>query len=167
MRIPITLLAWIGLGCFAAFAEPPVGLPATAVQASGSGEDLTLADLMRRRDPFQTPAENRNQTEQQIVDSGERLTPGYGSANAGSFRDLEMIGVITGPDRMRAMLQGPDGNTLFVSENEKIGADEGIVRKVTESSVQIIKRVRDPSTGKSETIVTDLKLVPEARKRTE
>ncbi len=57
--------------------------------------------------------------------------------------DLKMLGVVTGPDRLRAMVGAPNGRTYFVSESMKIGTRKGVIRKITSNSIKIREKVVD------------------------
>lgn len=51
------------------------------------------------------------------------------------IEQLKMVGVLTGPERLRAMVLGPDGKTYFVTEKMKVGNKGGLVRKITPDAV--------------------------------
>jgi hypothetical protein len=70
---------------------------------------------------------------------------------------FKLLGVITGPDRFRAMLQDPDGQTHLVSERMKIGNRQGVVKKITSKGLWIQEKVVNVL-GQEEKVDTVLKL---------
>jgi len=82
-------------------------------------------EFMQLRDPFKMPSlvsgEAETRTELELI----------------PIESFKMIGVTTGPDRAKAMLQAQDGRTFFVTEKTKIGVNEGVIERITAKSVQI------------------------------
>ena len=75
--------------------------------------DAPPEEMLKVRDPFRRPdvvAENLAATSPL-----ERFPAS----------DFQMIGVLTGPEKIRAMVLGPDGKSLFVAERMKIGQRHG------------------------------------------
>ncbi|MEO5971335.1 MAG: pilus assembly protein PilP, partial [Bdellovibrionia bacterium] len=55
--------------------------------------------------------------------------------------EFKLVGVLTGPKHIRAMLLAPDGKTYFVSERAKIGVSGGIVHRIAPDGIQIREKV--------------------------
>ncbi|HLE00235.1 MAG TPA: pilus assembly protein PilP [Bdellovibrionota bacterium] len=118
-------------GALASPATSPGSAAATATAATteaASGSPLS-DDLLKMRDPFKRPffevkkGPPKHELENYALDS------------------LKLIGVLTGPVRMRAMLLTPDGKTFIVSEKTKIGTRSGEIRRITSESVHVRENV--------------------------
>jgi Tfp pilus assembly protein PilP len=70
---------------------------------------------------------------------------------------FKLLGVITGPDRFRAMLQDPEGQTHLVSERMKLGNRQGVVKKITSKGLWVQEKVVNVL-GQEEKVDTVLKL---------
>ncbi len=77
---------------------------------------------------------------------------------------FKMVGAISGPDKKRAMLLGPDGKNYLVSENTKIGTRKGVILKITASAVQVREKVIN-ILGEEEPVNIDLVLGGETDKK--
>ena len=69
---------------------------------------------------------------------------------------FKILGVITGPDKYRAMLQDPTGQTHLVSEKMKIGVRSGVVKKITSRGIWVQERIVNV-VGQEELVDTVLK----------
>ena len=74
----------------------------------------------------------------------------------------KMVGVLTGPERLRAMVLGPNGKTYFVAENTKIGVRQGAVRRITAHSIVVREKVLNVL-GKEENVDTEIRLPGDPR----
>jgi Tfp pilus assembly protein PilP len=116
--------------------------PAATVAELGTSPATELLNL---RDPFRSPPEvevagdTRSELEQSPVDQ------------------FKMLGVATGPKKIKAMIQDSKGKTHFVSENTKIGQRKGIVRKITAQSVIVKERIINVL-GQEEDVDYEIKL---------
>lgn len=90
-----------------------------------------IIDYKKFRDPFKEPLYFESQ---ELRSDLERF----------SVTDFKVVGVITGPIRMRAMLVAPDGKTHYVAEKMKIGLRDGVVVKITTKSVVVREKVVNP-----------------------
>lgn len=71
--------------------------------------------------------------------------------------ELKLVGIMTGPTRMRAMVQAPDGRTYFLAERMRVGTRKGVVRKITSESVLINEKIVNVL-GEEESVQVELKL---------
>ncbi len=76
-----------------------------------------------------------------------------------SASEFKMIGVITGPEKVRAMLVSPGGKTYFVSEKMKIGVNSGYIKRITVEKIVIKETVLNPL-GQKESHEVELRLPP-------
>lgn len=83
----------------------------------------------RLRDPFKRPAAD-------IVEAKPRT-----ELETLEVAGMTLVGVMTGPDRLRAMLKDEKGKTHLVSENTKVGIRNGYVKKITREGILIIERI--------------------------
>lgn len=74
---------------------------------------------------------------------------------------FELLGVMTGPVRMRAMVRGPDKKTHVISEQVKMGTRNGAVRIISSNSITVREKVLNVF-GQEEEVDTELKLLPKA-----
>ncbi len=128
-------------------ADPTVEIPLDlgALGASGSGG-------FSIRDPFQAP-------DFKLEENDGPRTP-LELVAADKFK---LVGVITGPDRFRAMVQDPSGQTHLVSEKMKIGIRKGVVKKITSRGIWVREKVVNVL-GQEESVDTVLKLEDPAKK---
>ena len=137
MKGRVAFLSLLSLfGGFAPANTQAVEMPSSATAAN--------SDIMKLRDPFKRPALNRNtipRTELEMV----------------PLQQLKILGVVTGPFRLRAMIATPNGKTHFVGEGAKLGTRQGVIIKISPNSVQ----VREKSVnviGEEENVVTEILL---------
>ncbi len=127
------LLLSVLISGFSAFAADPAQ-PQSAPPPSNSGnpKDIRIPsrdEMLRIRDPFKKP--------QMIADASVPRT----ELEMIPVENFKMVGVITGPDRVRAMLVDPTGKTHFVNERMKIGLRKGVIRKITADSILIQEKI--------------------------
>lgn len=130
-------------------AAAPASAPSTG---AASGGQTTAEAMLHLRDPFKRP----DLEMVKVVPKTE-----LESYAADSFK---MLGVLTGPKRLKAMLLAPDGKTYFVSEKTKIGTRGGFVRRITPEAVSVRERVVNVL-GQEENLDLDLKLPEEGKKK--
>ena len=92
------------------------------------GVRATIQDFAGFRDPFKSP-------ELQTTAAGA-VSP----LEKYILTEYKLTGVMTGPRRMRAMIQAPDGKSHFVSEGMKLGNRGGIIKRITTKSVIVTER---------------------------
>lgn len=107
------------------------------------------AEMMRLRDPFKRPEPKgellqRTELEQFPIER------------------IRLVGIMTGPKRMRAMVQTPDGKTHFVAERAKIGTRKGVVTAITPEAMRVREQIVNVL-GQEESVETDVLLPPDAR----
>lgn len=73
---------------------------------------------------------------------------------------IRMVGIITGPKKMRAMLVTPDGQSHLVTEKAKIGTRRGVVARVNFDSVLVREKIVNVI-GEEEDLDTVIRLAPE------
>jgi hypothetical protein len=64
---------------------------------------------------------------------------------------------LTGPARLKAMIVAPNGKTYFVSESQKIGTRDGVIRKITTKAVLVREKIVNVI-GREETIDFEIRL---------
>jgi Tfp pilus assembly protein PilP len=89
----------------------------------GSSEQLSNI-----RDPFRRP----------LYTSADRPKTELETIPLDQFR---LLGVVTGPKQVRAMLMGPNSKTYVVTEQTLIGTRNGQVTKIRPNSVLVKERV--------------------------
>lgn len=108
-------------------------------------KDAAGTDLANLRDPFRRPV---------IVDADAIARSELEFFPTEQYR---MVGIVTGPERLRAMIVAPNGKTHFVAEKTKIGVRKGTVTRITATSMVIRERVLN-TLGKEEIVNTELRL---------
>lgn len=78
---------------------------------------------------------------------------------------FKMVGVLTGPERMRAMVQDPDGKTHVVSEKMKIGLRDGVIHRIAGDRI-VIREKLTSVLGQIEDVDTPLFMDADARSGT-
>jgi Tfp pilus assembly protein PilP len=144
----------MGMSQSQAAAEGVTAPAAVSTPAPGNAlsEGFPSAEEIKKiRDPFKRPdaeaslaATPRSDLEKYQVDA------------------FKMVAVVTGPTRMRAMLQAPDGKTFMVAERARIGLRNGVVTKITSDAVCVRERVMNVL-GEEENVDSEIRLKPETR----
>jgi len=98
-----------------------------------SPENMTQEDLMQLRDPFQMP-----------VVITKQVTKKLAEIETIPLEQLKLVGVISGPDRVRAMVIGPGEKTFLVAEGIKIGIKGGVLKRITRNELKILEKVENP-----------------------
>ncbi len=86
-------------------------------------------DQLSFRDPFQRP---------QIRDAANLPKS---ELERFSVEQMELLGIITGPLKMRASIRTPDGKLHMVAEKQKIGNRNGFIRKINPGEVLVTEKV--------------------------
>ena len=71
--------------------------------------------------------------------------------------DLKLVGVLTGPLKVRAMVVAPDGKTYYVAEKMKVGLRNGIVTRITTRSIQVQEKIVN-ALGETESVDSEILL---------
>jgi Tfp pilus assembly protein PilP len=131
-------------------ATPPV-----AAMVGTENDEVDLEQFMTKkesianlRDPFRMP----------VLQNSEDGTP-RSPLELVPIDRMKVLGVITGPDQFRAMIQDPGGQTFLVSEKMKLGIRKGVVKKITSKGLWIQEKVLNVL-GQEETVDVVLKIEP-------
>lgn len=103
--------------------------PASSSAVVGSG--LGMSELLELRDPFRPKS---FQGEAKVYRGALENFP------SDAFK---MVGVVTGPNRARAVLIDPEGHTHFVALNAKIGTRNGSIVAIQEDKVLVREKIAD------------------------
>lgn len=109
---------------FGALALPAVSFAQVTLDLSDKAPDQ-----LSFRDPFQRP---------QIRDAANLPKS---ELERFSVEQMELLGVITGPIKMRASIRTPDGKLHMVAEKQKIGNRNGYIRKINPGEVLVTEKV--------------------------
>jgi type IV pilus assembly protein PilP len=155
--LALLLLVATGLiGC-SDKAKPAAPAPATAQQPK-SAATATVAKAEEkpfavyayspagRRDPF-TPIIIREEKKAQV--GGKAPLERY------PIHEFKLVGVVWGGLGYHAMLEGPDGKGYFVRQGTKIGPNQGVVKKITQTTMVIEEKYKDPlgETNRKEIVI--------------
>jgi hypothetical protein len=126
-------------------APKPVSPPITASDIS-----ITLDDLLKIRDPFRRVIKVDEKSDTRTLSELEQFP----------IEEFKMVGVITGPKRIRAMLRSPNGGTHFVAINQKVGTRNGRVVRITSDYVEVVEKISN-ILGRTETVTQKIEISPE------
>lgn len=62
-----------------------------------------------------------------------------------AIHEFKLAGIVWGGLGYHALLEGPDGKGYFVKANTVIGPNRGVVKKITQNSMVIEEKYRDPA----------------------
>jgi Tfp pilus assembly protein PilP len=71
---------------------------------------------------------------------------------------LQLIGVITGPNQVRALIRTPDGKTHIVTEKTRLGTSGGSIQRITPVSITVRERIHNALLGEDEVLDKVLKV---------
>lgn len=60
------------------------------------------------------------------------------------IQEFKLAGIIWGGLGYHAMLEGPDGKGYFVRPGTKIGPNQGVVKKITQTTMIVEEKFKDP-----------------------
>ena len=118
-------------------------LPNIGVAADDVAPVTSLSDFKKFRDPFKEP--------ETPVDASDELS----DLEKYSTPEFKLLGVMSGPVRMRAMIGAPNGRSYVVSEKMKLGQREGVISRITTRSVIVTEKIVNPL-GEVELVDTEL-----------
>jgi hypothetical protein len=75
-------------------------------------------------------------------------------------KKYKMIGVLTGPNHLRALIETPDNKTYFVAERMRLGVNQGIIKKIAPTYIRVREKFVNVI-GQEESLDIDIKLPPE------
>jgi Tfp pilus assembly protein PilP len=151
----LSFLFWTFFGtvCQQAYATETVAESAAVVASAEKKEHegpMIADELFKIRDPFKMPELEKIE-----------LTPKT-DLERFPVEAFKLMGVLTGPEKLRAMVQAPDGKTYFVAEASRIGIKGGIVKKITPTSIKIREKFVN-MIGREEDIESEIRMLPEGR----
>ena len=112
---------------------------------SSSPTNVVAETLNKLRDPFKRPAFKG------------ALLSNKGDLESFSVETLKVVGILTGPNRIRALIMAPDGRSHLVTEKTKVGIRGGIVKKITPEGILVREKVVNVI-GQEENIDTEIQL---------
>ena len=123
-------------------------LPISRPSPSPSGGVLVVTETPLKegevRDPFAKP---------EILLAQLRVETAKSELEYFAVEDYKLIGIMTGPKKLRAMVVNPNGKTFFVAERSRIGLFGGeIIRIETDRLVVKEKKPSPTGTVKVETV---------------
>ncbi|MBI4925750.1 MAG: pilus assembly protein PilP, partial [Bdellovibrio sp.] len=110
-----------------------------------------LSEYLKARDPFRMPSLKKIQ---------EEITNDLEKFSADAFK---MIGVVTGPDHLRAVLLAPNGKTYIVAEKMKIGQRGGTIKKIDSNFILFREKIVN-IIGEEEFFDTEIRMLDEPAK---
>jgi len=119
--------------------QQPVSQPTgTAVQAKAAEAPAPVYayNPAGRRDPF-TPII--------IKEEKKALIGAKTPLERYPINEFKLSGIVWGGLGYHAMLEGPDGKGYFVRVGAVIGPNRGVVKKITQNSMIVEERYKDPS----------------------
>lgn len=140
---------------------PPTSIStSTPTSLSSVASSLTSApsaqpaqiDFANMRDPFR-----------RVSIKVEHLKP-KSELESYSLDSLKVVGVLTGLNRLRALVLTPDGKTYIVAEKYRIGQHGGIVQKITSNGIQVREKVVNVI-GQEENVDTEIQMPSEVKRR--
>jgi Tfp pilus assembly protein PilP len=128
-----------------------IAIAGAAFSAGSAGAAAVIPEEVTRiRDPFKKP------TIKKSVDKPRSDLEMY------SVDQFKLVGVVTGPRKLRAMIKGPNEKAYFVAEGMAIGQRKGVISKITTTSLTVRERIVNVL-GQEEAVDTQL-LLPEEGK---
>jgi Tfp pilus assembly protein PilP len=101
-------------------------------------------NLVNLRDPFKMPLAEVKAMKKSELESIQ-------------LSDLSVVGLITGPSKIKAMLSGPSGKTYFVTEKMKVGTAGGIIYRITGDGV-VVREKSVNALGEIEYLDSEIKM---------
>jgi hypothetical protein len=119
-------------------------IPAVTPSPSPS-VNIVAETLNKLRDPFKRPVLKAS------------LGIRKGDLESFSVESLKVVGVLTGPSQIRALIMSPDGKSHLVTERVKIGIRGGIIKKITPDGILVREKIVNVI-GQEENIDTEIQL---------
>lgn len=135
----------------AALAEESAVAPVPSPVASpvAAAEPDIEEQALEMRDPFKRP----------FVAGTTAVAP-LSELESFGVDQFKMVGVITGADRLRAILLDPSGKSHFVSEKMRIGSRKGYIREIRSDVILVREKITN-AIGREEALDTEIRLPPE------
>jgi len=112
---------------------------------------VALDEALLLRDPFKCPDGLVRKAEVAVSDLEKYPSEEY-----------KLIGVITGPSRLRAIVQDPEGKTFFVTERTRFGNRRGVIRTIRSDSLVVQEKTVN-ALGREETSENEIRLKEEKK----
>ncbi|MEK6743920.1 MAG: pilus assembly protein PilP [Nitrospirota bacterium] len=113
---------------------------ATATAAQAKAEEQTPAVYVYspagRRDPFMPII---------IKEEKKGLAGAKTPLERFPVNEFKLAGIVWGGLGYHAMLEGPDGKGYFIRIGTKIGPNQGVVKKITQTTMIIEEKYKDPT----------------------
>jgi type IV pilus assembly protein PilP len=118
--------------------QPKSEVTSTAAQTKAEEKPVTVYAYTPagRRDPFMP-----------IIVKEEKKALAGAKAPLERFpvNEFKLAGIVWGGLGYHAMLEGPDGKGYFIRVGTKIGPNQGVVRKITQTTMIIEEKYKDPT----------------------
>jgi type IV pilus assembly protein PilP len=128
--------------------QPKSAATVTAVQAKAEEKPAAIYAYSPagRRDPF-TPII--------IKEEKKSLAGSKAPLERYPVNEFKLAGIVWGGLGFHAMLEGPDGKGYFVRQGTKIGPNQGVVKKITQNTMIIEEKYKDPlgETNRKEIVI--------------
>ena len=127
------------------------GVVANQVHAApaSQGSAGISQDLLKLRDPFKMPV--------LLLKEGMAVT----DIERYSVDQFRLVGVVTGPGQIRAMILDPSGKTHFIRAGDRIGIRNGRIRSITPDYVRVQEETINVL-GERENVIVDIRLPEES-----
>ena len=120
--------------------QPKSAVTATAAQTKTEAEEkpatVYVYSPAGRRDPFMPII---------IKEEKKALAGAKAPLERYPVSEFKLAGIVWGGLGYHAMLEGPDGKGYFIRVGTKIGPNEGVVKKITQTSMIIEEKYKDPT----------------------
>ena len=118
--------------------QPKSAVTSTAAQAKAEEQPVAVYAYSPagRRDPFMP-----------IIIKEEKKGPAGAKTPLERFpvNEFKLAGIVWGGLGYHAMLEGPDGKGYFIRVGTKIGPNQGVVKKITQTTMIIEEKYKDPT----------------------
>jgi len=163
LRSLAILIFFISIGAIPARAAESPGTPGIQSTAAPGVESTSSAIAI----PTATPSINPLEEAAELRDPFKRPASAKIAEVAPSspletypIEQFKLVGVITGMQRLRAILQDPAGKTHFVTERMRIGTRRGVIREIRADAV-IVREKMVNVLGKEEVSDSEIRLPEE------
>lgn len=128
--------------------QPKSAVTATAAQVKTEEQPVAIYAYSPagRRDPFMPII---------IKEEKKSLAGAKPPLERYPVNDFKLAGIVWGGLGYHAMLEGPDGKGYFIRVGTKIGPNQGVVKKITQTTMIIEEKYKDPTgeTNRKEIII--------------
>jgi type IV pilus assembly protein PilP len=118
--------------------QPTSAMTSTAAQAKAEEKPDTIYAYSPagRRDPFMPII---------IKEEKKALAGAKPPLERFPVNEFKLAGIVWGGLGYHAMLEGPDGKGYFIRVGTKIGPNQGVVKKITQTAMIIEEKYKDPT----------------------